>query len=137
MIATKLGIIYNVKKVETSSPNKITFANGAHISDCPPIPNAKGTSPEMVVNEVRIIGRNLNLPAWIILLQCWKGERLPSSLLLFIKVIKIIASFTTIPASATKPNIETILKGFPEINSPSIDPIIANGTVVRIINGWV
>ena len=42
------------------------------------------------------------------------------SLLLLINVISTIASLTTIPARATKPNIETILNGFPEISSPRL-----------------
>ena len=68
-IAIKLGIIKSVKIVENKSPNKITFAKGAHISDCPPIPKANGTKPEIVVKDVRIMGLSLNLPASTILFQ--------------------------------------------------------------------
>ena len=68
-MATKLGMIKRVSMVETNNPNNITFANGAHVSEVPPNPNAIGTRPEMVVNDVKMIGRKRNLPASTILLQ--------------------------------------------------------------------
>ncbi len=60
IIAIKQGITKSVNPVEISRPNSITLANGDHIPDCPPRPNAIGNKPAIVVNDVRIIGRKRN-----------------------------------------------------------------------------
>ncbi|MEE9571562.1 MAG: hypothetical protein V3W20_00775 [Candidatus Neomarinimicrobiota bacterium] len=54
--ATKHGITKSVSIVDINKPNSITLASGAHIPDDPPIPNAMGNKPAMVVRDVRIIG---------------------------------------------------------------------------------
>ena len=59
-IATKQGMAKSVNPVEISKPNRITLANGAHIPDDPPIPNAIGNKPAIVVKDVRIIGLRRN-----------------------------------------------------------------------------
>lgn len=59
-IAIKQGTAKSVNPVEISKPNKITFAKGDHIPDDPPMPNAIGNKPAMIVSDVRIIGRRRN-----------------------------------------------------------------------------
>lgn len=68
-IAMKLGIINNVNTVDTNNPKRMTLARGAHVSEVPPSPNAIGINPEIVVMDVRIMGRKRSLPASTILLQ--------------------------------------------------------------------
>ena len=103
VITIKLGITNSVRIVETSNPNKITFAKGDHICDLPPIPIAIGSRPKTVVNDVKIIGLNLNRPASITLLQRLVLDKCLRSLRSFRNERRTMASFTTIPARATKP----------------------------------
>lgn len=83
--ANKLGITNRVKIVETNNPNNITFAKGDQVFDDPPIPNAIGINPEIVVKEVNIIGRNLSLPELTILLQNLKTLNFSSERRSFMK----------------------------------------------------
>ena len=61
-MATRHGTKKRVKTVSTNKPKRMTLARGDHIFDMPPIPNAMGIRPEIVVKEVRIIGRRRSLP---------------------------------------------------------------------------
>ncbi len=94
-------------KASEPRPQKIVLAMGAQISDLPPKPTAIGNTPNMVVIEVKIIGRSLSLPASM--MDC----HLPRPFLraLFIKVSITIESFTAIPASPIKPYRTTMEKG--------------------------
>ena len=120
-----------VKKVATPRPQKIVLAMGAHISDLPPKPTAIGNTPNMVVIEVKIMGRSLSLPASII--DCHLPR--PFFRALLIKVSITIESFTAIPARPIKPYKTTMEKGCPVTIRANMAPIKVKGTAKSIING--
>ena len=45
-------------------------------------------------------------------------------------------SFTTTPASATSPNIDTIVMSMPMAMCPQMAPTIPNGMAAMMISGW-
>ena len=65
----KHGMTNNVSTVETSNPKRITFASGDQRADFPPMPTAIGIRPDIVVTEVRMIGRSRKRPAFTMLRQ--------------------------------------------------------------------
>jgi HAE1 family hydrophobic/amphiphilic exporter-1 len=67
VIPTKMeyttGITISVNAVETVMPPMMATPIGCHISEPSPMPNANGSKPKMVVNEVIRTGRKRDLPA--------------------------------------------------------------------------
>jgi len=91
-----------------------------------------GIMPTTVVMVVRTIGcRRADEPCMVASLML-----IPFRLLLLILSIRIMASFTTIPARATTPIMAGKLRGFPTITSPINTPIKLKGIVVIMKNGW-
>ena len=133
VIAYKEGMTNSVISVANASPKIIVFAIGVQIGDFPPNPSDIGISPNMVVNEVSIMGRRRILPPFSIAYHLLK----PRSRYLLIKSMSTIESLTTIPASATIPNIATRLSVALEKSNPTIAPIMPNGTAKRMMMGCV
>ena len=124
-----IGTITRVRTVEKISPKIIASESPRQISSA----KTSGKTPAIVVSEVRKIGCIRDIPPSIML----SVNSRPSLIFLFIRSIRTIASFTTIPASATRPIKTGKEKGIRNKLSPIIAPIIASGRVKSIMpNGW-
>ena len=121
----------NVPMVDTSSPNIIVDAIGAHVVESPPRPKAIGRSPAIVVTDVNTIGRSRVTEPLI----TDSSVDTPSRRCPFMKLIKTMASLTQIPINAPIASITIIDRGVPEMNRYSIQPTAAKSIVDDIKRG--
>ena len=111
----------------------MVLAIGPQTTDLPPMPNAVGSNPAIVVIDVNITGLNL-VAAASITAYC---TGIPCNLSSSMKLARTIVSLTAIPASATPANITVVDKGVPDTRRKRITPVNARGIDVKIRNGFV
>ena len=99
-----------------------------------PEPSASGRPPNSAAIVVIMIGRNRNSAAFAI--DC-SGGRCSSRSASSAKSIIMIAFFLTMPSSSTMPISEITSNGSPAISSARMAPTPADGSVDRIVIGWM
>ena len=117
------------KRMPKARLTAIGFMNDA----VPEVSIIIGTRPKKVVMDVSRMARNRFAPASTA--ACARGR--PSLTALFTKSTMIRESFTTTPARAIHPSMETIDAARPSARCPMIAPITPKGMTDMITNGWL
>ena len=118
-------------RVAKPRPHMIVIVSGCQNSPPPARFSESGMSPPMVVIVVRKMGLRRNCPAY----TTASLMGMPSLCSLLMKSTSTMASFTTMPESATRPIIEDTEKLNPQARSPKVTPTIESGTENRMMSG--
>jgi hypothetical protein len=126
--------VYSVKTWLRIRP-PITVTPSGWRSEAPwPMPMASGTAPSTAAKVVIMIGRRRTTAAsWIAL-----RASMPALRCNWIATSTIMMPFFfTIPISKMMPIIAMTENGVPKISMASVAPMPAEGSVERIVSGWM
>ena len=130
----KRQVVYKVSAWLTIKPPTIAMPSGRLSSDPIPVPIANGTPPSSAAMVVIMIGRNLSRDAWKTASLGLLWSRLSTSRA---KSIIMIAFFLTIPIRRMIPIKAMMLSSVCVIMSARRAPTPADGSVERIVMGWM
>ncbi len=108
--------------------------SGWRSSEPVPVPNISGSAPKIAATVVIRIGRKRSRQAWKIASRGLLPSRRSASIA---KSIIRIAFFLTMPISRMMPISAMIVRSSPAMISASSAPMPAEGSVERIVIGWM
>ena len=128
------GVVYRVSTCEIKSPPTIEMPSGRRSSEPVPEPSASGKPPSNAASVVIMIGRKRSRQAW------WidsSGDMFWSRSASSAKSIIMMAFFLTMPISKMMPISAMMLNSLCVTISASSAPTPADGSVDRIVIGWM
>ena len=127
------GSSTSVTAVAKSTPDASATAIGIRNCACRLDSSMSGVTPAAVVSDVRMIGRKRASPA-----NCTARGRLAVLReYAWMNEANTSPSLTTMPASATIPQIDRKLTCSPSSQCPQIAPTMPKGTELRMMNGRI
>jgi len=128
------GVVNSVSSWLTISPPTMTTPSGWRSSLPTPVPSISGSALNSAASVVMRIGRKRSRQAWKI---ASSGGWCPSRSASSAKSIIMIAFFFTIPIKSTMAIRPITERSYPLQRRASSAPIPAEGSVERIVNGWI
>ena len=128
------GVVNSVSTCETSRPPTMVMPSGRRSSAPVPVPSASGTPPSSAAMVVIMIGRKRSRQAWWI---ASRGDLPCSRSASSAKSIIMMAFFLTMPMSRTIPMSAMMENSEWQISSARKAPTPADGSVERIVMGWM
>ncbi len=128
------GVVYSVSTCDTSKPPTIVIPSGRRSSAPVPLPSASGSPPSSAAIVVIMIGRKRSKHAWWI---ASRGDLPCSRSASSAKSIIMIAFFFTMPISRTMPISAMTENSDRQAISARKAPTPADGSVERIVIGWM
>ncbi len=118
----------------TIRPPMMASPSGRRSSEPVPVPTSSGKAPSIAARVVIRIGRKRSSEAWKIAssggLPCWRSASSAKSTIM-------MPFFLTMPISSTMPMMPITSRSLPAIISASSAPIPAEGSVDRMVTGWM
>ena len=112
----------------------MVMPSGKRSSEPVPLSSASGSAPNSAASVVIMIGRKRSRQACTI---ASRGDRPSSRSASSAKSIIMIAFFFTMPISSTMPISAITERSWPTSISASSAPTPADGSVERIVSGWM
>ena len=128
------GVVYRVSTWLISSPPTMLTPSGLRSSLPVPPSSASGRPPRSAAKLVIMMGRNRRRQAFLI---DSRGESFSSRSATSAKSIIMIAFFFTMPMRRTMPISATMSNSIPHTISASSAPTPAEGSVERMVIGWM
>ena len=128
------GVVNSVRAWLTIRPPTIVMPSGWRTSEPTPQPIISGSAPSSAAIVVIMIGRKRSRQAWKMAsrgaIRCSRSASIAKSIIR-------MAFFFTIPMSRMMPMIEITPRSLPENCSARSAPTPAEGSVDRMVMGWM